>query len=163
MNAGMFCNRQKKAQKLEEPTRMFKQNGVENVTKVGEDPVKWLEKEVNKIKAWFTTKSQKITLEDLCQRLEKAIVRFARLVGKMFIMGIILNIIASSFWPELPEKCPVIFGWFNGWVQLVEFLYETLLKGIYAFFTGEFAEFRQEVVQTGSELFNQFLSWLASL
>lgn len=80
-----------------------------------------------------------------------------------FVIGILLNVIASYFWPELPETIPTIYGFFNGFVELTEFLYKVALGGIAALFNGTFIEFGDTVMVEISELWNAFTTWISAI
>ena len=79
------------------------------------------------------------------------------------IIGIALNIIASYFWPELPETIPTIYEFFNGFVTFTEFMYKAALGGIAALFSGNFMEFGNTMMVELGELWNAFTAWISAI
>ena len=82
-------------------------------------------------------------------------------IGRLILMGVIVNVIASYFYPEFPERFPIIYGWFDGWLQLGELALKAGLGGTYAFFTGNFGEFWAEYSNAVNEAIQQFYNWLS--
>ena len=66
-----------------------------------------------------TTDWQKVerNMDRLFDSIEVFAVRFGRNVGQMALIGIVMHIIAAHFWPEMPDKIPTIYSWFDGWLQ----------------------------------------------
>lgn len=89
-----------------------------------------------------------------------------RFVIKMITAGIIINIIASSFYPELPIRFPVVYGLFDGCLQFGEFLFKIVIKVITLLVTFRWGELFSELgtaTEQFLQLLNQFLSWAASI
>ena len=89
-------------------------------------------------------------------RLGSGIVRCATI-------GIILNIVVAYFYPELPERIPIIFGWYDGCMQLAEFSMKSALGMINAFFHGEAIGFYGEVREQLQVMWAQFVNWLSAI
>lgn len=89
-----------------------------------------------------------------------------RFVFKMIMVGIIINIIASSFYPEFPSRFPVIYGLCDGCLQFGEFLLKIVIKVITLFVTLRWGELLGELgaaTKQFMQLLHQFLSWTASI
>lgn len=71
------------------------------------------------------------------RRLERGLDRVSRNVIRLMIIGIILNIVASLY-PEFSERFPIIYGWFDGWLQFGEFEVKAGLGCIYSFIISDF-------------------------
>lgn len=56
-------------------------------------------------------------MDRVFERIDEFAVRFGRNVGRMALIGILLHIVAAYFWPEMPDKIPTIYSWFDGWLQ----------------------------------------------
>lgn len=85
---------------------------------------------------------------------------------RLTVMAIILNAIASSFWPELPDKMPVIYGFCNGGLQAIEYCYRLTFGFLGKLFSGDFEALREHFTQAGPEmtrLLGQVVDWMASL
>ncbi len=91
-------------------------------------------------------------------RLSRGIVRCA-------VIGLILNVIVAYFYPELPEKIPVIYGWYDGWLQFVEFTFKAALGYINAFSHGtdEALKFLGELSNECQNGWMQFVNWLSTI
>ena len=76
-------------------------------------------------------------------------------------MGVIINVISNYFYPEFANRFPIIYGWFDGWLQLRELALKAGLGGIYAFLTGNFSEFWAEYSSYVKEAIQQFWNWLS--
>ena len=79
------------------------------------------------------------------------------------VVAIILNVITNRFWPELPTKIPTVYGFFNGFLTLAEFVYKTALGGIAAIFNGTLSEFSLGVSNEIKEMWNAFCTWMSSI
>lgn len=79
------------------------------------------------------------------------------------VVAIILNVITKHFWPELPTKIPTVYGFFNGFLTLAEFVYKTALGGIASIFNGTFSEFSLGVGAEIKEMWNAFCTWMSSI
>lgn len=86
-----------------------------------------------------------------------------RNIVRLVTLGVLVNIVATSFYPEFPERFPVIYGWFDGWAQFGEFAVRAVLGGGYAFFTGNWNSFWAEYATAFHELLHQFTQWLATI
>ena len=113
------------------------------------------------IKKWWNNSQKK--WGKVLGTFGKVINRIALSVIRLMIIGVLVNIIASYFYPEFSSRFPVIYGWFDGWLQLGEFIYKTALGGIYSLFTGNFNEFTIEVSANLHELWLQFIEWLSQI
>lgn len=82
---------------------------------------------------------------------------------RCMIIGLILNIVAKNFYPELTERFPIIYGWFDGCMQLGEFAVKSALGWLYALFHGEGSNFYHEISTNFEELLNQFATWLSMI
>ncbi len=91
---------------------------------------------------------------DLLDWLSINIMRFA-------MIGILLNIISSNFYPEFPSRFPIIYGWFDGWLQFLEFGAKAAVGTVYSFFTGNLSEFWPEYTASFDSLKYQFVTWLS--
>lgn len=109
---------------------------------------------VKKLHDWWSNNGTKIS---------SGLRRFCRFVERAIVVGLVLNIIASHFWPELPERIPAIYGFFDAWLQIAEFAYKVIFKGIHALFTGQSVEFTNEAILTVKEFFIQLLGWMGSI
>lgn len=111
-----------------------------------------------------TTDWQKVerNMDRVFAHIDEFAVRFGRNVGRMALIGILMHV-AAYFWPEMPEKIPTIYGWFDGWLQFAEYFYRCALKGMYSLFTGNFPEFMQQYSTELQEMWHMFLDWLQSL
>ena len=89
--------------------------------------------------------------------------RISHNITRFMVIGVILNIVVSKLYPEFSQRFPVIYGWFDGWLQLGEFVLKGALGGIYSFFTGNFNEFWTKYDLAFQELLHQFSSWLSTL
>ena len=93
----------------------------------------------------------------------KGMNEFARIMVKLMIIGIIVNIIASSFYPEFPERFPTLYGWFDGCLQFGEFIVKAGIYGIYSLLTGHWNSFWAEYDAQFKELMNQASVWFSAL
>lgn len=71
---------------------------------------------------------------------------------RMIVIAIIMNVIANAFWPELPEKIPTVYQFFNGSLVLIEWVYKNALGGLYAIFSGGLSGVRQFGAESEMEL-----------
>lgn len=98
----------------------------------------------------------------ICE-IDRATDRIARNITRLMIAGIIINVIASKFYPEFPERFPVIYGWYDGWLQFAEFIFKVGLNAIYSLFTGHVKEFWAEYNEAYREMLKCFVDWLESI
>lgn len=84
-------------------------------------------------------------------------------IWRLFWMGVILHV-AEYFWPELPNKIPVIYGLYDYLMQIPEFIFWTTFKGLQAILEGNFLEFSSKEfwpsVKNGIEC---FIEWIKAL
>jgi len=95
--------------------------------------------------------------------IEVFAVRFGMNVGRMALIGIVMHIIAAYFWPEMPEKIPTIYSWFDGWLTFAEYFYRCALKGLYSLFTGNFPTFMKQYSEELRQMWQMFVDWLQSI
>lgn len=89
-----------------------------------------------------------------------------RIVFEMIAAGIIINIVASSFYPELPSRFPVVYGLFDGCLQFGEFLFKVVIKVVTLTVTLRWGELLSELGAAFAQLvalLMQLLSWAASI
>lgn len=126
-------------------------------------------------KAKMTTQKAKLAIKEakvykkikeLDNKLKKGfrclLKRLGRLITLSIIFGILLNV-AIYFWPQLPEKIPTIYGFYNGVLELVEFSLKTVFGLFASLFNGTFFEFSENMFTEIGELWNAFWSWCSSL
>lgn len=91
--------------------------------------------------------------------------RLSRGIFRCAVIGLILNVIAAYFYPELPERIPTLFGWYDGCMQFLEFAFKAAFGYINAFFHGvdEAYKFLGEFSNEYHELWLQFVSWLNTI
>lgn len=110
---------------------------------------------------WWKRNSNKVNW--ILVDLDHFATRLGRNIARMAVIGILLHIVASYFWPELPDQIPTIYGWFDGWMRFAEFAYRCALKGVFSIFTGNFPEFMNQYGSELSMMWQQFLDWLQNL
>lgn len=88
--------------------------------------------------------------------------RLLKAFSRMAVTGIILNVIAG-FYPEFPTRFPVIYGWYDGCLQLTEFLFRAVIDFFYSLFTGQFFGYGPKFASQFWELLQQFQNWLQSV
>lgn len=89
--------------------------------------------------------------------------RFENNIARLAAVGFLLCIV-GHFCPELPERYPAIFGWFQGWLRFVEVAYEFTLRFIYTIISGEsLVEFYTESQNITRQLIDEFVIWLSTL
>lgn len=125
----------------------------------------WLMTQINAIRTWWNNNHTNIeqNVEQGIRNLAQGLDRLARNITRLMIIGMILNVVASYFYPELPERFPTIYAWFDGWLQLGEFTLKAAIDGIYSLFTGHWGEFWTEYDEAFRELLQQFTNWLSTL
>lgn len=121
----------------------------------------WLTNRSNSLRDWWHNNRYNVIYA--FDSFVRGIDRIAANILRLMIIGVIINVVASHFYPEFPERFPVIYGWFDGWLQFGEFLFKTALGGIYSFFTGNWNEFLPECQAEIEVLCKQFLNWLSTL
>ena len=123
----------------------------------------WLTTQINRLRNWWNNNHALVRQEvaEGTRRAFRRIDRIAGNIGRLILMGVIINVIASYFYPEFPERFPTIYGWFDGWLQLGELALKAGIGGTYAFFTGNFGEFWAEYSKAVNEAIQQFYNWLS--
>lgn len=118
---------------------------------------------MNKIKNWWNNNEKNEKTDNLVRKFLILLDNFARNALRFMFIGIILNVLASYFYPEFPARFPTIYSWFDGWLQFGEFLLTTVLKALYSFFTGIFLEFWHDYIEEFESLLQHFTNWLNSI
>ena len=123
----------------------------------------WLMTQINRIRTWWNNNHATVEQDvlDATRRFARGMDRIVRNIDRLILMGVIVNVIASYFYPEFPERFPIIYGWFDGWLRLGELALKAGLGTIYAVFTGNFSEFWTEYSGAVNEAIQQFLNWLS--
>lgn len=113
---------------------------------------------------WFSDNIPAIveTMRAVSQRVVRALDRLVGCVVRLAIIGVIANVVVH-FCPEFGQRFPVIYGWFDGWTQFVEFAVKGALAGINALFRGNFNEFYVQYHNATGEILSQFANWLNSI
>lgn len=86
--------------------------------------------------------------------------------ARMIVIAIVMNVIANAFWPELPEKIPTLYQFFNGSLVFVEWVYKNALGGLYAIFSGGLSGLLQFGAESERELGNlieMMLHWFSEI
>ena len=123
----------------------------------------WLMTQMNRIRTWWANNHTAIeqNVVEGTRRLGRRMDRITQNIGRLILMGVIINVIASYFYPEFPTRFPIIYGWFDGWLQLGELALKAGLGGIYAFCTGNFSKFWTDYSNAVNEAIQQFYNWLS--
>ena len=79
------------------------------------------------------------------------------------IIGIFINVVICKIFPQFPKGFPVIYGWFDGWVQLNLFIVKSVVNGVYAISEGNWKEFRLEFNRKFHEMVVQFVQWVNNI
>lgn len=84
----------------------------------------WFMAQIDSTKIWWSNNYQQIDVKvkRWAKKLDSGFEKFAKIVSRLIIIGVILNIVASYFYPEFPERFPIIYGWL-----MVGFSLENLL------------------------------------
>lgn len=96
-------------------------------------------------------------------KIPKWIKRLARGIVTGFTIGLALNVIDNYFWPDLSEAIPTIFGFFNGFVTFMEFVYKAFFGGLASIFNGNFLEFNKSVWAEFGEMLVALWNWMSSI
>ena len=86
---------------------------------------------------------------------------FTRLVFIAFLINVI-----GQYCPEVATKFPVIFQFYNGVLEVFNFMLITSLKGLKtlcSFNLSEIITFPFEVIQNFIALLSQFLNWISNI
>lgn len=105
-------------------------------------------------------KKMKVAVLAWFKRLPKRLIK-GLVTG--FIIGIAFNVIDNYFWPDLSEAIPTIFGFFNGFVTIMEFMYKVAFGFIASIFNGNFSEFNNSVWAEFGEMLVAFWKWISSI
>lgn len=89
--------------------------------------------------------------------------RLAKGIVIGLVIGIIFNVIDHSFWPDLSERMPVLFEFFNGFITFIEFIYKVTFSYLPSLFNGNFFEVAQSVNEEFFEMLKGFWSWMSSI
>lgn len=79
------------------------------------------------------------------------------------IIGIIINSIICKIFHKFPDNFPIIYGWFDGWVQFNLFIVKSLVNGVYAISEGNLTEYRYEFHNTFHKMVIQFVEWVNNI
>ncbi len=88
--------------------------------------------------------------------------RVARFIWLMAAVGLLLNVVAT-YVPEFTERFPVLYAWFDGWLQVAEFVVRTGVTAINALFTGHWMRTASEFSGALAEGVSQFVEWLGTV
>ena len=92
--------------------------------------------------------------------IERMLFSCLEALKNLAIIGVIVNII-SSVYPEFPNRFPTIYGWFDGWLQLVELAVKAALGFLYSLFTGNIKDFWGEYTAAFHLQLQNFLNWMS--
>lgn len=95
--------------------------------------------------------------------VKNTVKKFIKIDIMFFVAGIIINAIICKIFPKFPEGFPVLYGWFNGWVQFNLFVIKSVVNGMYSIFTGDWKEFWEQLTKTFREMIAQFVSWVNNI
>ncbi len=90
----------------------------------------------------------------------KIIKKLIKIDITFIIIGIIINSIVCKIFHKFPDNFPIIYGWFDGWVQFNLFIVKSLVNGVYAISEGNWSGFRLEFHQTFHKMIIQFVEWV---
>ena len=118
----------------------------------------WIQNIVNQARnSWI---NRNITVEDIIYGVIDILDRIFANATRLMVIGFIINIVTAHFYPEFAERFPVLYGWFDGWLQLGEFAVKAAFGTIYAIFTGTWNEFYANYNVAFQEMWSQFVNWL---
>ena len=129
---------------------------VKNCANFLKDRISRLKDQLNESRKRLESSRIMAITNDIVDVIANGILRCANALTRMIIIAIILNVVAS-FCPELPEKIPTVYGFFNGSLDIVEFLYKNAIGGLNAIFTGGISG----LVEFGNQSINEFGNLLA--
>ena len=93
----------------------------------------------------------------------KVIKKLVKIDIIFLIIGIIINSIICKIFPKFPGGFPVLYGWFDGWVQFNLFIVKSFVNGIYSISEGNWSGFRLEFHQKFHEMVIQFVKWVNNI
>ena len=88
---------------------------------------------------------------------------FVKYLVRCSMVAIVIYFITATFYPQFATRFPAIYGWFDGCMQTLEFLYKASIKWLYALFTGKLEAFDMEFSQALNEKFQMLDAWVNSL
>lgn len=100
-------------------------------------------------------------LFNICTSFKSLCNTFTRLVFIAFLINVI-----GQYCPEVATKFPVIFQFYNGVLEVFNFMLITSLKGLKtlcSFNLSEIITFPFEVIQNFIALLSQFLNWISNI
>lgn len=100
-------------------------------------------------------------LFNICTGFKSLCNTFTRLVFIAFLINVI-----GQYCPEVATKFPVIFQFYNGVLEVFNFMLITSLKGLKtlcSFNLSEIIAFPFEVIQNFIALLSQFLNWISNI
>lgn len=111
--------------------------------------------------------AKKTKVKNIASNFWKRLRTFPDRLANAIVLGavtaIVLNVIAKFFWPELPEKIPTIYEFFDGFMAVGEFFFKTAIGGIASIFNGTFLEFCDSITAEMHEMWKAFCSWVLSI
>lgn len=93
----------------------------------------------------------------------KVIKKLVKIDITFFIIGIIINSIICKIFNKFPDNFPVVYGWFDGWVQFNLFIVKSFVNGVYAISKGNWKEFHLEFHQIFHKMIIQFVEWVNNI
>ena len=112
-------------------------------------------KGVNKIRKKLQAK-----VRPILRFIWKLIKKLVKIDIMFLIIGIVINSIVCKIFHKFPDNFPVIYGWFDGWVQFNLFIVKSFVNGIYSISEGNWSRFRLEFHQTFHKMVIQFVEWV---
>ena len=93
----------------------------------------------------------------------KVIKKLVKIDITFFIIGIIINSIICKIFHKFPDNFPIIYGWFDGWVQFNLFIVKSVVNGIYSISEGNWIEYRYEFHNSFHKMVIQFVEWVNNI
>lgn len=113
---------------------------------------------------WYSISTRFLPyMDDVADGIREWSERMAVRITRWVIIGLILNVIASTIMPELPSKCPVLFGFFDGAIQFAEYSFKMAFGLLGDIIKGHPIEGWNEAIEATKALLDQFMNWLATL
>lgn len=123
--------------------------------------ITWIQNFLDRAHNYWTTRN--ITMHDVIDGVSDFIDRICSNCVRLMVIGIILNIVSAHFYPEFAERFPILYGWFDGWLQLGEFAIKAALGTINAIFTGTWSDFYASYNVAFQEMWAQFVNWVGQI
>lgn len=121
----------------------------------------------NKLLTWWNEHQVNIKngFSNNYHRIDRWFTRLSANITRWVIIGIIINIIVATIFPDFLSKYPAIYGWFNFWADFGNICIEITLKAFYAIFSKEYTimQFWSEYTPIIQEFFKNFAMWVTSL